>query len=608
MPNEIENNLGKLIRIIEFAERRSAQTSDDESSFDSLCDSDDVNKLASALRHTNEKVRVEAIRRLGNSIASPKSLDLIMGALSDSSELVRLAVLQEIGGTDIKIEYDNILKSLSDPSNTIREHAIGSLSNCVDPRVMDSLLRVLSDKKADEHCRMAASFVLPKFEKDVYDRKEQLVTILVDIINESGEVTKNCITTENITSTLAKIDEIKIADVLVNETKKRRKVAKYRAAILLASLGDHRAISVLFDFLNDRKNRNCYFACLYLNSLGHKLKDGINADITGSTHDKEQLQLIIDGLKFVLHNDKDEDVIRATADALLELLPKDELESFVESCLYHQSRSIVKCAIRSGIYDVKLKDEEKLITLLSDHDDEIRRGVIQLLCKSGDKKYIQHLLTMVDFPEVIASLPCDKREEKYKTDFEPRYSDTQIAVATALLELGNERGWPILSDSLFEPDSDGLDKSCRFSLLSKHGNKDVMYNLANRLIDELNQDENLQLLIEAAKYLYCNGNIRGLKILEEGLIQRNWDITHAGGFQCDLAEELAKNGNRNQISELFVRVLQNGFYFEKDLFNLIVSYLTKWGTVGAITPLNKYINNPIFGDEAKRAISILKQA
>ena len=570
-------------------------------------DSDDANSIAMALKHKNENVRIEALFKLRNSLKSPASLDLVMGALKDRSEAVRQTALIVIEGTSVKISYDALLDSLSDPSNDVRLHAIGCLANCDDPRVMSKLFDTI-EREDDFYCRQLASIILEKYGKDINDWKERLIDTLIKVINGGVEIVQNIIIARELISALAKINDVKIADILSKELKRRKKVAKYSAALLLAEIGDPRAIFPLIDLLNDRHNKERSCALSGLLDFGCHIKEGTAAGKLDGLSKNEQLRIIINSLKLVFLNDEDEGLSSSLNYTLfLRLLPKDEIEPFVESCLRHPSKKVRRFAIESDKCFIILKNEQRILALLSDDDAKIRAATIELIGNSGKKRLAKHLLNLVDFPKVVEKPRSKKSMKKMALNIEPHFTNTQIAVATALLKLGNIRGWTILSDSLFMPELDVFNKSSSFSLLAKHGDKDEIYNLCNRLINELSQDENFELLIDAAMFLYRHGSARGLNILAEGLIDGSWDISYDGSIRQYLAEELVEIGAPSEISGLFVSVLQNGSYFEEELFNLIVSYLTKWSVTNAITPLKKYVNNPLFGDKAKCAISALGQ-
>ena len=570
-----------------------------------LLDPDGIESIEIDLKNSDAEVRAYALWKLEHSLTSPESYKQVKNALKDPSERVRIVALQLMQCKKIKNDYDDLQDSLSSHSNDIRENALCCLTNCDDPRAIDELIRVVKNKNEDSHCQWVANFVLER--KDINNVMDQLFDIIKDCVLD-GDLGMN----KSVFSKLAEIDEERLVQFLIQAIKKRNKKVKCLAASLLASLGDLRAISPLIELLSARRSEIRAEVCGGLGFLGLQLKEKIEIGENDDYNNSKQLNLIIDSLKYVFHNDKNDYVIEKTVYVLFELLTNDELKSFIRLCISHASKEVIKHALRRDKCSLEYLDMETLEALLSHHDNEIIEDVIFYMGDSEDKRFIKPLLNIVDIPKDNDHIPYPKATEMYEFGLEPRYTKRQIDVAQTLLTLGNMRGLSIISESLFDPALGDLDKSGSLLLLKEHGGENDLSDLCNQLIDEmnvdkLNQQKNLGLLVEAAIYLFQKGNVRGLKILENGLLDSSWDITPTGGFQCKLAKEIGDAGNNIETINLFIRILQNTSAVGEEQFDVIVSYLTKWGAVKAIPVLNKYVNSPYCGENAQRAISILTQ-
>jgi len=121
---------------------------------------DKVAFLAQKLRESSFKVRIKAAVMLGR-IADQRSVEPLVGALSDDNYVVRGAAARALGNLGYPLAVgamDRLLKLADDEEPFVRREAVRTLEKLAGPQSLDILLAALSDSSS--RVRLAAVHVL----------------------------------------------------------------------------------------------------------------------------------------------------------------------------------------------------------------------------------------------------------------------------------------------------------------------------------------------------------------------------------------------------------------------------------------------------------------
>jgi HEAT repeat protein len=218
-----------------------------------------VAPLATLLRSPDQRLRVAAAAALGQ-INQARSVDLLLGALKDpDSGVVDQTVrsLVHIGRTVVP----GLLKLLNDPSNDIRQRALGVLQKLgAEPMTLDYIRPVAYGKWKDADVGSPALDALVGALQDPERGKRS--TAVLTLANLGNAQAVPGLTTaladsdreirETATRALVKIKGGAVEHLLAT-LKSGPKELRARAAVVLGYIGDSRAVEALMGALADRE-------------------------------------------------------------------------------------------------------------------------------------------------------------------------------------------------------------------------------------------------------------------------------------------------------------------------------------------------------------------
>jgi HEAT repeat protein len=191
-----------------------------------------VDILILALKDSSDKVRMSAAEALGK-IGSDKAVDSLILALKDSDDYVRMNAVEALGKIGSDKAVDSLILALKDSDDYVRMNAAEVLGDIGSDKAVDSLIPVAL-KDSDDYVRMNAVEALGKIGSD------KAVDSLILALKDSDDYVRM-----NAAEVLGDIGSDKAVDPLILALKYSNFGLHMNAAEALGKIGSDKAVDSL---------------------------------------------------------------------------------------------------------------------------------------------------------------------------------------------------------------------------------------------------------------------------------------------------------------------------------------------------------------------------